>query len=332
MDLTAYATPTKRPACWEKEHLGKFSTDALYYHPNSSEYDTLDAAGHAQMTASKKAAEDACVDVCLGCPLMVICDELALASEGRGVSIAGVVGGRTEAERRRIAKGKGASHAAAVANSRIAPGDRGPRNQIDDDRVLRLSRAGKTAEQIARDLSCNPRTVSRARKRLGISRKQSAFDLATATPTPRSAPATTSTCTNKTRLAATGKNLFVGGRPVSAAMRAVYDHLATTDGYVPAEDLTRIGAALIDADDALAYWISVNSTPGPDGQRIIKPGKAAVATADRITAGARLKAYNAISAAHRNRGYLDRDASGNYALTPAAKAAWRERMAARQTA
>lgn len=44
------------------------------------------------------------------------------------------------------------------------------RPQIDDERVMRLTRQGMSIPQIAEILGCAERTVSRARKRVGVAR------------------------------------------------------------------------------------------------------------------------------------------------------------------
>lgn len=171
MNIRALATDGLSPACWENQNL--FSASALDYDPSDDAHAHLDLIGHTILAARKAAAEEAAVDVCFGCPLMLACEsqDIEHTSNTRNQFIPGVIGGRTEAERKARRAGESTpavTVTTSVPNPQIAPGDRGPRNQVDDNLVASLTRMGKTSEEIATVIGCSARTVSRARGRMGL--------------------------------------------------------------------------------------------------------------------------------------------------------------------
>jgi hypothetical protein len=346
MNIADLAGPGRTPACWEKPDL--FSAHALDFDPNAEEYVALDSATKAEMAQKKAEAEEAAVDVCFGCPLMLACekiDEQNMANP-RIPFIVGVIGGRTESERRARRSGRTVAPAAkttSVPNPQIAPGDRGPRNQVDDDLVVRLSNAGKTSDQIARELNCSPRTVSRARKRNGISAPKASTSGADSFAS-RAAAETAETVSRTEKAAASTKpsrhlhaaaespavNPFIGGRPVSPAMEAVYNHLTTVGGSDHIDNLLAVGIPHVDPAEALTWWVKHNSVT-ENGQKVVRSTKASTPVADRIREGARAKVFNSISATHRKGRYLDREGD-TYTFKAHALAAWTQRMELSTTA
>lgn len=365
MNVADLAAPGRTPACWEKPAL--FAAAALDYDPRDPAYRHLDLLGHTVLAAHKAAAEEAAVDACFGCPIMLACearDDEAHANP-RAIFVAGVIAGRTEHERR-LRHGRTTTRtttAPAAENPQIAPGDRGPRNQVDDELVARLTNAGKTSEQIAHELGCSPRTVSRARRRMGIRPAHQApaatRPLPRATPVaepvarvPQQAPDTFSAhavaeiaetvtrieqaaatpapaSTGRTRTPAPVANPFLGGRPISPAMEAVYNHLAQVGGSDTLDHLLEVAIPHVDPTEAIEWWVRHNSIT-VDGHKVLRPSKTATPTAVRINEGARAKVFNAISATHRKGRYLDRDGA-TYTFKAAALAAWTERMRALTT-
>lgn len=99
---------------------------------------------------AKTRAEEAAVDACMDCPLMMSCRKWALE---QGQSVHGVVGGLTQEER--------GGHVTRVTIS--DPTDRGPQGQVRDDLIERWVNAGITNRVIAERLGCNIRTVERRR-------------------------------------------------------------------------------------------------------------------------------------------------------------------------
>lgn len=89
--------------------------------------------------------------VCARCPVRRDCLRYALDHGERE----GIWGGLSPSERRRLA--------AARRTVRFRPGSR---PQVSDDEVARMTRAGKTAREIACALGTTPRTVVRARARI----------------------------------------------------------------------------------------------------------------------------------------------------------------------
>lgn len=351
MDVSVLATKTRQPACWDAPEA--FTDLALDYDASDADYSHLDVLGHTILAAAKAAAEEKAVDTCFGCPLMMACEalDIEIHADARKPLIHGVIGGRTEAERRMRRSGR-RPKAASVPNPQIAPGDRGPRNQVDDTLVARMTIAGKTSDQIAHDLDCSVRTVTRARKRM-------ANDISTQrTETPQTAPALTmpikasvpqtrkateaikaihtpaapapvpakakTVPVNQTTTAQSG-HAFLNGRPVSATMEAVYNHLVET-GPSDMDTLKAIAAAQVDSTEALEWWNTRNSVV-VDGVRTVRPSRTTTSVEDRIREGALAKAHNAIDAAIRKGRYLSKQ-DATVALLPAALDAWKQRMGA----
>ena len=354
MNVSVLATDTSKPACWDAPEV--FSSLALDYDPNDEDYTHLDPAGHAAAAEDRRTAEEAAVNVCYDCPLMLACEEMdAKASAIPGaVFVHGVIGGLTEDERLARLGRRRTAATVAPANPQIAPGDRGPRKQVDDALVARLTLAGRTGDQIAHELQCAVRTVTRARKRMtsmltsplivennipAITVPVAAESTAVSTAAPIAAttpvaPSSVSTCapqsTRKTRrtrttvsAGAVTRHPFLNGRPISPAMEAVYDHLSR-NGETAFADLKNLAAIHIDDAEALEWWLNRNSTT-EDGNRVIRPSKANLSGSERIREGALAKAHNAIDAAVRAGRYLSKD-SDSVALIPAALDAWRLRM------
>lgn len=355
MDVSVLATKTRQPACWDAPEV--FSDLALDYDPSDADYTHLDMLGHTILAAAKSAAEEKAVDTCFGCPLMMACESLDIEvhTDNRKPLIHGVIGGRTEAERRMRRSGR-APKTASVPNPQIAPGDRGPRNQVDDTLVARMTLAGKTSDQIAHDLDCSVRTVTRARKRMAeaittqrIENPQPAPALtmtvinpakATAPPARKATeptkaqttPVTLTSVPTKTKTTPANQpsttqsgHSFLNGRPVSATMEAVYNHLVIS-GPTSMDTLKAIAAAQVDSTEALEWWNTRNSVV-VDGVRTVRPSRTTTSVEDRIREGALAKAHNAIDAAIRKGRYLSKQDT-NVALLPAALDAWKQRMGA----
>lgn len=166
MDVSVLATATRQPACWDEPQV--FANLDLDYNPDDEDYAHLDAEGHAAAAEAKRVAEEAAVDVCMGCPLMLACEEMDAKESAKphAVFVHGVIGARTEDERLARLGRRRTAATVATPNPQIAPGDRGPRQQIDDTLVVRLTLAGRTGDEIAHELQCSVRTVTRARKRM----------------------------------------------------------------------------------------------------------------------------------------------------------------------
>lgn len=373
MDVSVLATATRQPACWDEPQV--FANLALDYDPADEDYAHLDAEGHAAAAEAKTLAEEAAVDVCMGCPLMLACEEMDAQTSARpgSVFVHGVIGGRTEDERLARLGRRRTAATVAPANPQIAPGDRGPRMQVDDALVARLTIAGKTGEQIAHDLGCSVRTVTRARKRMGnvlngtgdLTLTVAETPTETRTGSPVANALTTSapeaavrasgpisveaivaaaptanadvkpvrakrTASSKTasKSGATSdtdsRNPF-RNRPISPAMEAVYDRLATDNGASFA-DLKDIAAAQIGDQEAMDWWLNRN-TSVENGARIVRPSKVKMSESERLREGALAKAHNAIDAAVRAGRYLSKQGD-TVTLLPSALVAWHERKAA----
>lgn len=359
MDIADLAGPGRTPACWDKPAV--FAARALDYTPRGEEYAHLDLLGHTMLADRKRAAEEAAVDVCFGCPLMLACEKIDEQNIASGKFIAGVIGGRTEGERRarhRARYGRTTTETLSTENPQIAPGDRGPRNQVDDELVARMTRAGKTSEQIAEEIGCSPRTVSRARRRMHLTTPKGAANqpahdtepfaahaveatsesiarteqaIATAAthsarprPVRKSAPARVHAQPPVTSTA----NPFTG-RPISAYMEAVYNHLAAVGGTDTLANLLAVGIPHVDPEEGLDWWTKHNSTT-VNGIKTIRPSKSDTPVQDRIHEGARAKVLNAVSATHRKGRYLDRTGD-TFTFKPHALRAWTEREAAATT-
>lgn len=197
MNLHSLATAGNTPACFENQAL--FSAAALDYNPRDEAYSNLTPEEHAALAENKVAAEEAAVDVCFGCPLMLACEQDDKERDNHAIFISGVIGGRTEAERKARRAGRTfvpAQKTTSIPNPQVAPGDRGPRNQVDDELVATLTKAGKTSEEIAVIMGCSTRTISRARNRLKLNQPAPALsapagtDIKTAAADTDKAPAT----------------------------------------------------------------------------------------------------------------------------------------------
>ena len=385
-----YVTPSKQTRCSAADALPVFANPAIDYSPTSDEYAHLTVKEHMRKAVEKWRAERDAVRLCGQCPLLVECQTLDRRDIAAHKIISGVVGGRPEAVRRNpeevqvlplrayvesvaaIVRGeqkapKQISEKVTTENAAIADGDRGPRGQINDDLVRVLVAEGRTGAQIAHQLGCDPRSVSRAKKRMGLTRNcQPAENVASdsapkaaaatktatqATPTPdaptldrldvaaidrlhgqaTSTPVTTPPATpaaldtaprapREPRCISTARTPFSGHRKVGAAMTAVFDYLAIHD-EADTETLLRLATAHIDDTDAQRWWLDRNSTKNPDGSRTIKPSQANTSPTEQIAAGARGRAFNSLSAAHRNKGHLRRH-EDTWSFTAVAKSAW----------
>lgn len=398
MPLSNRATPVPQGACTTPSAQVVFSAAALWWVPTKddtkrrtkAETDEQYAARVAALEANyaaRQAAEEAAVEVCMECPIFAACQQWEEDQFALGKPVGGVVAGRTEAERKAMRAPAGTPEVknrslTSVPNPQIAPGDRGPRNQIDDTLVRLRTLEGRSAEAIALEMGCSQRSVNRARKRMGLTKSKNgtfvavdeATDATTAetgidsvdqrveespvaplvqrTPANPVSPdyatnltmatfAAASKSTRRTAKAAPGtarasasgtadKTPFSSGRPISAAMEAVYDRLAAADGgYVDKATLIAAGVSFVDVGDAVNKWVKVNSVPDPaTGQKVLKPSKAATAYAERVEKGAYAIVYNSLSAAERLHHHLVRDGD-MFAFAPGRLDKWRERMAAR---
>jgi hypothetical protein len=99
---------------------------------------------------AKNIVEQAAVDSCMDCPLMLQCREWG---QRMGANVFGVVGGLTMEERSET----------TVAVSLLDPTERGPQGQVRDDLIERWVAAGISNRVIAERLGCNVRTVERRR-------------------------------------------------------------------------------------------------------------------------------------------------------------------------
>lgn len=318
------AGPNKQPACWDPQMMPAFANPALDYNPR--EHKDLDPLERAIYATAKAKAESEAVDVCFGCPLMLACEQIDIANQqgqDRAAFVVGVIGGRTEAERRaRFPRSKKA-RLTSVANAQIAPGDRGPRGQVDDDLVLSLTKAGKTAEQIARELNCSSRTVSRARARKGVrlrgvdssdpvtmyalkpttNNSQAKQTNPTATKASDPHPTKTQKRTKATTKPSSGSAPF-SGREIKPMMIAVYNHLTRVGGTAHIDDLIAVAVPVISAEDAANWWKTQNCVPGTKN---LRSGKEDVPEHVRVREGARLKVINSVTATARKGRYLQRD-------------------------
>lgn len=261
-----------------------FSSPALDYDPSDEDYAHLSAQEHARAADRKAKAEQAAASICFGCPVLAKCEAWVRRMTREGRPVAGVVAGYTEAQRAAWTTSR------RVVQVTVTPRDRGPRGKVNDAAVMRLTKLGYSAEQIARELGCTARTVVRARARL---RARAAGCAATSTHTTTVTLPARQTCGGMRK------------RP-SVAMQAIYRVLA--DGHWHSiEDLAAVGMRHITPDEAIAWWVTTHSIKTSDGRKILDPEKAGVDLATRIAKGARGKVLNMISAAARNAGYIQRD-------------------------
>jgi hypothetical protein len=313
MNNRAPAAASLTPACFSNQAI--FSSPDLDYIAGANAHKHLDLIGHTMLAHRKAQASAAAVDVCFGCPRMVACEQEDIANDTSDLPfVPGVIGGRTEAERR-VRRGEAEENGTEAlvlldlpqgSNAQIAPGDRGPRNQVDDELVARLTQAGRTSGEIAALLGCSQRTVSRARIRMGVGMQKVPVPVETAEATLDVA------------------NPFVGGRQVSAPMSAIYDHLAANNGVAEQEVLVRVGAPHVDPREAIEWWEKQNHIL-VDGKRVLRPTKANFPIEDRIAEGSRAKVLNAVSATFRKGRYLDRTGD-TYTFKASAMQAWCEQM------
>lgn len=168
-----------RGACQTDPATRVFHDPALDYDPDDPDYAHLTADGHRAAAAAKTAVERRAVAICRGCPLLSACDTWA-----RTHAVHGVVGGRTEDERRALRTpdldGHGVSpHTPGPADTPPSlPIDRGPRHQVNDLIVARLTAEGRDTTFIAREMRCSERSVTRSRARL----RRTGHTVPTATP------------------------------------------------------------------------------------------------------------------------------------------------------
>lgn len=291
-----------RAACKTRPDL--FHAPALDYDRSDEDYENLSPAEHKALEAAKAAAEEAAVDFCFGCPVMQECDEWALRAAPHGVA-----GGRTAAQRAEMRATRGITFRPDPALTATLR-DRGPRLQIDDTAVARLTARGTDSKSIAETLGCSERTVVRARARI---RKH----------TPALVPSVPAHATGDahsgdrvaveiardlTALGAavtrpTGKSSRARG--VSPSMAAIYEVLAD-GGWHRREALLAAGTPHISDADALAWWTKANTIVAADGEKVLNPAKASTPRAERISLGAREKVNNMLSASCRNGKHTER--------------------------
>lgn len=301
---TSFLTDPRRP-CAGRADL--FAHVALDYHRDGEDYAGYTQTQHEQAAAAKAAVEAEAIDKCLDCPLMVACLNWALTED-----VAGVVGGETEDARRemRAAAVQDEQDEQVAENARgntapaVCPSDRGVRGQIDDATVALMTRAGKTSEEIAHDMGCSVRSITRARGRIAKAAEAAAAEAKTvaaaAVRTSRALPATRQPlCTAQTPTVTT----VTGPDPrrLSSFMAAIYDVLA--DGqWHHQNDLVAAGTRHVTDAEAIAWW-----TKRYAKQIAANPAlPQSTPDADKIAYGARDKVLNSLSASARNRGRTTR--------------------------
>lgn len=260
-----------------------FSSPALDYDPSDEDYAHLSAQEHARAADRKAKAEQAAASICFGCPVLAKCEAWVRRMTREGRPVAGVVAGYTEAQRAAWTTSR------RVVQVTVTPRDRGPRGKVNDAAVMRLTKLGYSAEQIARELGCTARTVVRARARL---RARAAGCAATSTHTTTVTLPARQTCGGMRK------------RP-SVAMQAIYRVLA--DGHWHSiEDLAAVGMRHITPDEG--HRVVGDHTLDQDlgWSEDPRSGEGGGGSCTRIAKGARGKVLNMISAAARNAGYIQR--------------------------
>lgn len=299
---------SKDRACLGKADL--FQASILDYSPTSEEYADLTPAEHAAAAAEKAAVEEAAIDACYGCPFMLQCEEWSVAN-----AVSGVAGGRTEAERNEIRTDRGLDQTPQEPS--VCAADRGPRNKVDDATVARLSALGWKSQQIADEMSCTVRSVTRARQRLAKAAQQATAQSSEAAEAKMDAlvqdKAAVQAATEAAK--ATGATFvgFTTGRPVSniacaaqpatkapragrvsPPMKAIYEALA--DGqWHDRTSLISVGSLFVTDTEALTWWdrnIAAKSK---------NPNIGDTPRDKRIADGRRDKVANALSASCRVR-------------------------------
>lgn len=306
---TTDMTWRRKAACRTQTDL--FTHPALDYNAADPEFADLTPAEHTARAAEKAAVEAAAVDFCFGCPVMQQCDEWALAT---GEAF-GVAGGRTEDERAALLDARGATVSVTTDPTLTATlRDRGPRLQVDDAAVERLTALGRDSKYIAHELGCAERTVVRARARIAARKAAQTAEKATqiltaATTQPTGTTVDPAVAEIDRQITALGAALTrprtTTGSQISPAMAAIYTALG--DGqWHPREALLTVGVAHISDTDALDWWTRANSIDGGDGSKVLNPAKATTPLDERITIGAREKVSNMLSASCRTRKNTER--------------------------
>ena len=286
--------------------------------PIADDYALLSATQRAEHLTAKTSAENAAIDMCMGCPVMLQCEAWAITNP-----ISGIVGGRTEAERNAIRAQRGLIDVILVEESPTALTDRGIRNQVSDEAVGRLTSQGRTSEDIARTLGCASRTVVRARHRNSNALLRVASNPAlTVTPetaqipqvalipvaavSPASVPVTRSAfadLTPKPTVAITTARRaqrtthIRTATTVDAPMFAIYTALSDNQWH-DRDSLVAVGVTHVTDAAALAWWTTENSVV-VNGERVLRTGRQDTPMSKRITSGARSKVMNSLSASHR---------------------------------
>lgn len=311
MNINEYVTSTTQPACWTRSE--PFHNPDLFYSPTDAEFARYTPHQHEAAAQARRTAEEAAIDVCYDCPLLMQCEEIALA----GRHTPGVVAGRTEDEMRAMRRRRNNPNAPeptpATAPVYVMPRDRGHRGQINDEMVQILTAQGKTAAEIAQDLGCSSRSVTRARLRLRV---ETPTCSTLAAPRPTLTVITNTTPTTRPTAAVDAAAGLVLSR-VSPAMKAIYLHLLDRE-YVHRDDLIDLAVEHVTETEALDNWTRRHTLR--DGT--LKPGQDQTAKADRIRNGARDVVSNALSASARNRGRTERDPNNTalYRLTAGTRA------------
>jgi hypothetical protein len=248
--------------------------------PTLSPYATLTTTEQAALAADKHATEQAALAVCAGCPVLAQCKQWATSNPTHGVA-----GGHTSTELAALRATSGHDDHAQQAMVASLCGDRGPRNQIDDHTVARLTAQGRDAASIARDLDCSSRTVVRARARLKRTPQPMSTDVDTTPPATAPAGHTTGTPSSP----------IPGMRQVSPAMQAIFSSLA--DGQWHTRDtLLTLALPLVPDSEALDW---------AGRERRKKNNATTVSRTEQIHAGARGKILNSLYASAQ-RGRLER--------------------------
>lgn len=262
-----------------RDYTEVFADPALEYSPNSPEFANLTPQDHAEKAVARREAEDAAIDVCMGCPLMLACEQYALQN-----AVYGVAGGRTAAERHAISASSYVSTTETSDNVR----ERSLRNRVNDEAVAVYTRQGWTNQRIAEHLECTTRTVARSRARMRKIEEQAAESAVTEAvvettvapaieaPAPAAAVVVdiTPPAHNRSR--------------ISPAMQVIHQILA--DGlWHDREDLLAEGVSFVPDEEALRWYARRNPEDNTSSR------------VERISRGARSIVDNALSASARTR-------------------------------
>lgn len=219
---------------------------ALYENPNldiDMDEDSWVLAPEAEKITRvnlKKAAENAAVAACNGCPLIAECKTWALEM---GQDVFGVVGGLTEAER--------PDHNTVPYFTDYT--ERGPLGQVRDDLIEQWAKAGIPNKQIAERLGCNVRTVERRRAGMAAG-KIIPFNpnqpVEARPATPPAAPVDTTRLNVSTSNPETVAKIPLIVQRVSDETAAVYDILADGNFHDRSEVIEKVSAT-VDREIAL---------------------------------------------------------------------------------